>query len=67
MEGNEIAYALILDALFFFYNELTVISMMRELGYSSDEVKKRIAEIHVPESRYSGTKVGNVTVFQSLS
>ena len=41
--------------------------MMRELGYSSDEVKKRIAEIHVPESRYSETKVGNVTVVQALS
>ena len=66
-DGNEIEYALIHDALFNIYNELTVITMMRELGYSSDEVKKRIAEIHVPESRYSETKVGNVTVVQALS
>lgn len=66
-DGNEIEYALIHDALFNIYNELTVITMMRELGYSSDEVKNRIAEIHVPESRYSETKVGNVTVVQALS
>ena len=43
-DGNEIEYALIHDALFNIYNELTVITMMRELGYSSDEIERTAEE-----------------------
>lgn len=66
-DGSETAYALIHDALFNIYNELTVITTMRELGYSSENVQELMKDIHVPESRYSEEKAGGVTIVQALS
>ena len=66
-DGQVTEYPLIHEALFNIYNELTVITMMRELGYDAENVKKMIGGIHVPESRHNETKVKDVTVIQALS
>lgn len=64
---GEIIYPLIHTALFNIYNEVTVISALREIGYSKERVKELIAKIHVPDSRHNETTVNGVTVVQALS
>lgn len=64
---GQTSYPLIHDALFNIYNELTVITTLRELGISKDKIQKMIGEIHVPESRHNETVVKDVTVIQALS
>lgn len=66
-KDRETVYPLIHDALFNIYNELTVITTLRELGISEKRIRKSIGEIHVPESRHNETKVKDVTVIQALS
>lgn len=66
-DGSKTDYALIHDALFNIYNELTVITTMRELGYPAENVQKLMSDIHVPESRYHEEKAGDITIVQALS
>ena len=65
--GQDEVYRLIHKAVFNLYNELTVIAMLRELGFTYERVSGIVDQIHVPDSRYNETTVGPVTVVQTLS
>lgn len=66
-DGTETEYALIHDALHNIYNELTVITVLRELGYKTDNVKKCIDKLHLPELRHSESKFGDISIIQTIS
>lgn len=67
-EGDKkTVYPLIHTALFNIYNEVTVISALREIGLSAEGVKELMGQIHIPDSRHNETTVNGVTVIQALS
>ena len=66
-EGDKkTVYPLIHTALFNIYNEVTVISALREIGLSAERVKELMGQIHIPDSRHNETTVNGVTVIQAL-
>lgn len=50
--GQEEDYLLISSNITDFYNELAAISLIRELGYSREEINEALGKLKVPESRY---------------
>lgn len=67
-EGSkETVYPLIHTALFNIYNEVTVISALREIGLMPERIKTLMGQIHIPDSRHNETTVNGVTVIQALS
>lgn len=65
--GAEEEYPLISAITFNIYNELTVITTLRELGYSAEEVRGIVEKIKVPDSRLNYTEVNGVKVVQAMS
>ncbi len=66
-KGEDTQYPLIHDALFNIYNELTVITALREIGFTRERILELIDKMHVPESRHNETQSGDVTIIQALS
>ncbi len=67
VNGQIKRYPLISTILFNVYNQLTVITTLLELGYSSEEVYQLVGKIQVPDSRLNQTVVNGVTVVQAMS
>lgn len=60
-------YPLVNTAIFNIYNELTVITTLREIGLDSLKIKQSLEKLSVVDSRLKETKVGNVGVVQAMS
>jgi UDP-N-acetylmuramoyl-L-alanyl-D-glutamate--2,6-diaminopimelate ligase len=65
MDGQ--TYALPSDSAFNLYNTVTVIAVLRELGFSHAELAARLADVKIVESRYNAETAGAVTVVMQMS
>lgn len=65
--GREELYSLISKNITDFYNELAAISLLRELGYSRDEINSALERVHIPESRYKTLHIEGRKIIFMLS
>ncbi len=49
--GNEVQYSMISKSLFNVFNELSVISLFSDMGYTSEQIKQGIEKIKIPKER----------------
>lgn len=66
-KGKEYPYTLISDSVFNIYNMVTVIAVLRQLGYDHGEIARVLAESAIAESRHNAEKVGNVTLVREMA
>ncbi len=66
-EGTSYDYPLITDSIFNVYNMVTVTAVLRELGWSHEEISKALGESTVTASRHSSESVGEVTLVRQMS
>ncbi len=66
-KGKEYPYTLISDSVFNIYNMVTVIAVLRQLGYDHGEIARVLAESAITESRHNAEKVGNVTLVREMA
>ncbi len=66
-DGVQHNYRLITDSVFNVYNMVTVISLLRQLGFSHEDILPLMAESAITASRHSEEKVGDVTLVRQMS
>ncbi len=66
-EGASHRYGLIQDSTFNIYNQLTVITMLREFGLASEAIAASLAKIRVIESRHSHQTKNGFTLITNLA
>lgn len=66
-QDEQAHYPLISDITFNIYNELTVITTLREIGYSAQTAQEIVSKIKVPDSRLNHQEAGGVRVVQAMS
>lgn len=67
LNGKDEEFELISNSVFNIYNEVTVISVLSELGLSADAIRKGFKKSAIVESRYSDTKVNGLEVITHLA
>ena len=67
LHGQPSKYPLISEITFNIYNQLTVLTTLREIGIPDEQVRQIFSTIRVPDSRLNETTVGGVTVVQAMS
>ena len=65
--GVEYPYTLITDSLHNIYNQVTVIAILRQLGFDHGTIARRMAEVKIPASRLSEERIGGVNVIMQMS
>ena len=65
--GREYPYTLIADSLHNIYNQVTVIAILRQLGFDHGTIARRMAEVKIPASRLSEERIGGVNVIMQMS
>ena len=60
-------YALLSDSLFNVYNMVTVITVLRQLGWSHEDIARRMREVNIVASRHNEEQVGKVTVVMQMA
>ena len=66
-DGVEFAYDLITDSVFNVYNMVTVIGLLRELGWNHERIIPAMAESGITASRHSEERVGKVKLVRQMS
>lgn len=67
LKDKEESFKLISDSVFNIYNQVTVISVLSEIGIPAENIRKDLEESAIVESRYSDTKVGGIEVITHLA
>ena len=65
--GREYPYTLIADSLHNIYNQVTVIAILRQLGFDHGTIARQMAEVKIPASRLSEERIGGVNVIMQMS
>lgn len=65
--NEEYSYSLITDSIFNVYNMVTVISVLRQLGMSHQQIRARLDTSAITASRHSEEQVGDVTLIRQMS
>lgn len=65
--GREYPYTLICDSVFNVYNMVTVIAVLRQLGYAHDEIARVLSQSAITESRHNVEQAGNVTLVREMA
>ncbi|MBQ4186420.1 MAG: DUF1727 domain-containing protein [Firmicutes bacterium] len=65
--GENTVYPLISDTIHNTYNELTVITMMSELGIEPEKIRETVGSLEVTKTRYNHIKVGDVDLVTSIA
>ena len=65
--GGEGVYPLPSDAVFNIYNIVTVVSALRELGFSHEELTSLMRDAHIVETRYNVSEAGGVRVVMQMA
>lgn len=60
-------YKLISDSIFNIYNMVTVIAVLRQLGYSEEKVHEMMAHAAVPSTRHGDHQVGGFHIITQMS
>ena len=66
-DGKEYPYTLICDSVFNVYNMVTVIAVLRQLGYAHDEIARVLSQSAITESRHNVEQAGNVTLVREMA
>lgn len=64
---NSYDYKLITDSAFNVYNMATVIAMLRQLGFTHEEISSYMSKTAIAASRHSEEQVGNVRLVRQMS
>lgn len=67
LNGQNESFKLISNSIFNIYNQVTVISVLTELGISVDAIRKGLEKGAIVESRYSEAKVNGLEVITHLA
>ena len=65
--GGSAEYALLSDSVFDAYNLLAAAAVMRELGYSHEQIVPLMARCAIVSSRHEEKKVGDVTLVMQMA
>jgi UDP-N-acetylmuramyl tripeptide synthase len=65
MDGQ--TYALPSDSVFNIYNTVTVIAVLRELGFPHAELAERLADVKIVETRYNAETAGGINIVMQMS
>lgn len=65
--GEEYPYRLITDSIFNVYNMVTVIAVLRQLGYSHERIAELMGSAAITESRHNVETAGHVTVIREMA
>lgn len=60
--GQEVQLPLISPMMHNIYNEAAIVALLDQIGISREQITSILAKIHLPDSRFNETKVGNQTV-----
>ncbi len=66
-DGTPYDYRLITDSVFNVYNMVTVISLLRQLGFSHEQIIPLMSDSGITASRHSQEQVGQVTLIRQMS
>lgn len=66
-KSSELSYPLLSDSIFNIYNLVTVISTLRELGLSHEEIKRGLEKTNIVETRFNTQKAGDISIIMQMS
>ena len=68
VKGGETGkYRLISDSVFNIYNQVSVISLLGEMGYSNEAVRGFFEKVNIVESRFEEERFGDKTLYRMLA
>lgn len=65
--GVQQRYALISDSIFNVYNQVTVTTLLREMGLSSEQIRDGFSKLHIVDTRYNKITVGGIDVIDHMA
>lgn len=65
--GEPETYTLVTNSIFNTYNQVTAITLLREFGLSSKQIKEAFSQLNIVESRYSNENVNGVEVITHMA
>ena len=65
-DGNSYEYPLITDSFFNVYNLITLIAVLRKLGFSHEQIIKDMAKTNIPDSRHQKDVVNGITLVTQM-
>ncbi len=65
--GEAGRYRLISDSIFNIYNQVSVIALLSELGYSREKIKAFFERVNLVESRFEEERFGDKTLYRMLA
>lgn len=66
-DGASYPYRLITDSIFNVYNMVTVAAVLRQLGFTHQQISADMAQSAITATRHSQEKVGDVTLIKQMS
>lgn len=66
-KGQKERYELISDSIFNVYNQVTVTTLLREMGICADKLREGFSKLHIVDTRYSKTTVGGIDVIDHMA
>lgn len=64
--GKEYEFPIINDAIFNIYNEVAVIALLTEYGYSPEKIASFMKKLNITSTRYNETQAGDVKVICTM-
>ncbi len=65
--GTDTVYPLVNDSIFNMYNETAIITLLRAMGISREQIAEAFSKLKVTETRYSRTEVGSCEIVTQLA
>lgn len=66
-DGNIEKYTLISNSIFNIYNELAVITLLRELKYDEKVIEEQLSKINIIDSRYTECTINNIKLITHMA
>lgn len=65
--GTQERYDLISDSIFNVYNQVTVTTLLREMGLTPDQIRDGFSRLHIVDTRYNKITVGGIDVIDHMA
>jgi len=65
-DGSEYVYPLITDSFFNVYNLVTLIAVLRKLGFTHEQIIEDMAKTNIPDSRHQKDTVNGITLVTQM-
>ncbi len=66
LKGKAHTFPMINEAIFNIYNEVAVIALLSEYGYSPEKIASFMSKLHITSTRYNETQAGDVRVICTM-